>query len=127
MFGAKHSCGLRYDVIFLLLVVQIDNDRHVRENLYKVFPIFFPFKKLMTEQIKVVLPKWLLHQYDNCKEVSKISRETFATCFPVHKHKEVLEYCKTEINTEIEFNLNSTVATLSDLKVVGKEEAQSRW
>jgi hypothetical protein len=109
--------------------LSLDNDKKVREALYRAFAaILKEVKKAITVHLKVLIPDWIIHMCDPFREVSRAARNLFeATFASPAKRRDVMIFCKTEFIDTIQENLKQTPSTLSDLRTTSADEADERW
>lgn len=110
--------------------VQLDNDRRVREALYKAFGQLLsrvPGRALQPH-LRTTFPLWWLHMQDPCREVAKESRALFNSTFPTAiKRAQVLVYCHSSFFAYCSSLFQQTPQTLSDQSIYSIEESTDKW
>jgi hypothetical protein len=87
----------------------MDNDKKVREAIYKAFgALASKTKKQLASHLKALFPDWFLHLHDPFREVQRAARDLFESTFPVAKRRDVLLFCKTDFLRTIDDNLQAS-------------------
>ena len=110
--------------------IQLDNDRRMREHLYKTFAVLLarvPGKSLQSH-LRAIFPLWWLHQQDPSAEVARESTNLFTATFPTaSKRAQVLVYCHREYFSYCASLFTHTPQTLSDQTLYSLEESVEKW
>eukprot|EP01117_Protostelium_nocturnum_P008353 TRINITY_DN2981_c0_g1_i1.p1 TRINITY_DN2981_c0_g1~~TRINITY_DN2981_c0_g1_i1.p1 ORF type:complete len:1580 (+),score=519.39 TRINITY_DN2981_c0_g1_i1:179-4918(+) len=108
--------------------LSLDSDRRVRESTNQTFNILVrSVKKNLAPFLKQLLPLWLLNCFDPCKEVTLAAKTALQSAIPENKQADAFVFCKEEIFELFTENIQSSVQTLSDTKIVPPEVAIEKY
>lgn len=87
----------------------LDNDRRVREICNQSFLVLIrSVKKELAPFLKKLISSWILNLFDPYKEVCIAAQNAFLASFSENKQVSALIFCKSEIMSSIDHNLQSS-------------------